>query len=681
MSVYSSAYEYIFPFEDLRRAMINYNDDPNVNASHENKNHPNFQSAIVCFMKFLQKINKQQEDRLQQHLVHLNTDMTASMKLLINQQKLILERQESLHEKLQALETKFEDLERNLLKRNLLTQLFQTNNNETINEIDQACDIDLSTRPSVTSSENMEDDVFDPDAIESSQSYPTSTESNEGLLATESNEDLSARLSLLVQPEHTEDNSTHTDDIALATASLSIDTHESMDSELECEYDNLEEIDDELQDSEQKSTKDNFEDSDGDNQDFERESENDTIESVVDDNQESVVDENQESEYSPIQAQAAEAEAHSKDNPCSKIDALESQSESNHDLKVNATPQILMPNKKTVFSSFEDLKKSQNMDASTSLSQEQSTQIQSHTHVARSSSFPSIKMTFNHAHTSEIRHTYTENNYVEKVRNIPEGQKTLDDSKTDYRNIRKTFRDIIYNRKTKQRTKIDAMRCLEFAVGNYIVSTDQIRKILKDNGIEEKQFFSSLKFIKLNNQYWMTDRANRAKGNNYIDVRVRDTKYKLVNDSNTKTTGTSSNANTTESKTVSQSVKNNACRTPINPAKQKMLEKQKTLNDSGTDYNSILTSFNEFQKSSSYFDYYYNRSMPNNADSIQNFANAIKDKIFSLEEVKSQFTKYGFDIDRFYESKDFIKLNEEYWIAKFAAKGNYIDVRSKDDNS
>lgn len=337
--------------------MINYNDDPNVKASHENKNHPNFQSAIVCFMKFLQKINKQQEDRLQQHLVHLNTDMTASMKQLINQQKLILERQESLHEKLQALETKFEDLERNLL-----TQLFQTNNNETNNEIDQACDIDLSTRPSVTPSENMEDDVFDPDAIESSQSYPTSTESNEGLLATESNEDLSARLSLLVQPEHTEDNSTHTDDIALATASLSIDTHESMDSELECEYDNLEEIDDELQDSEQKSTNDNFEDSDGEKQDFERESENDTIESVDDENHESVDDENQESEYSPIQAQAAEVERHSDDNPCSKFDALESQSESNHDLKVNATPQIfLMPNKKEV------LKKNQNMDTSTSL--------------------------------------------------------------------------------------------------------------------------------------------------------------------------------------------------------------------------------------------------------------------------------------------------------------------------
>ena len=651
MSVYSSAYEYIFPFEDLRRAMINYNDDPNVNASHENKNHPNFQSAIVCFMKFLQKINKQQEDRLQQHLVHLNTDMTASMKQLINQQKLILERQESLHEKLQALETKFEDLERNLL-----TQLFQTNNNETNNKIDQACDIDLSTRPSVTPSENMEDDVFDPDAIESSQSYPTSTESNEGLLATESNEDLSARLSLLVQPEHTEDNSTHTDDIALATASLSIDTHESMESELECECDNLEEIDDELQDSEQKSTNDNFEDSDGEKQDFERESENDTIESVDDENQESVDDENQESvddenqesEYSPIQAQAAEAEAHSKDNPCSKIDALESQSESNHDLKVNATPQILMPNKKEV------LKKNQNMDTSTSLPQKQITQIQSHTHVARSSSFPSIKTTFNPAHTSEIRHTYTENNYVERVRNIPEGQKTLDDSKTDYRDIRTTFMRHL-------RDRLDPMKSLELAVGNSIFSTYRIIDILKDVGIGEKQFFSSPKFIMLNNQYWI---AKSAKGN-YIDV--LDTKYKLENDwSNTKTTNTSSNANTTESKTVSQSVRIGDCQTQIIPANQK------TLNDFNTDYDSILTCYQKLQA---------NRFMTKNADAISNFRRAIQYNIFSLKEVESRFTRFGFDINRFRQSKDFIKLNEEYWMAEYAAKGNYIDVRSKDDNS
>jgi hypothetical protein len=321
------------------------------------------------------------------------------------------------------------------------------------------------------------------------------------------------------------------------------------------------------------------------------------------------------------------------------------------------------------------------MDTSTSLPQKQITQIQSHTRVARSSSFPSIKTTFNPAHTSEIRHTYTENNYVERVRNIPERQQSLDDSKTAYRKIRKTFRDIIYNPKTKQRTKIDAMRCLEFAVGNYIVSTGRIRSILKANGIEEKQFFSSLKFIKLNNQYWMTDRANRAKGNHYIDVRVRDTKYKLDNDLNTKTTGTSSNANTTESKTVSQSVKNNACRTPINPAKQKMLEKQKTLNDSGTDYNSILTSFNKFQHNSSCFDYYYNRFMINNADAISNFEKAINNNIFSLKTVESLFTKFGFDIDQFNESKKFIKLNEEYWMAEYAAKGNYIDVRSKDDNS
>lgn len=297
----------------------------------------------------------------------------------------------------------------------------------------------------------------------------------------------------------------------------------------------------------------------------------------------------------------------------------------------------------------------------TSLPQKQITQIQSHTHVARSSSFPSIKTTFNPAHTSEIRHTYTENNYVEKVRNIPEGQKTLDDSKTDYRDIRTTFRDIIYNRKTKQRTKIDAMRCLEFAVGNYIVSTNQIRNILKDNGIEEKQFFSSPKFIMLNNQYWI---AKSAKGN-YIDV--RDTKYKLENDwSNTKTTNTSSNANTTESKTVSQSVRIGDCQTQIIPANQK------TLNDFNTDYDSILTCYQKLQA---------NRFMTKNADAISNFRRAIQYNIFSLKEVESRFTRFGFDINRFRQSKDFIKLNEEYWIAEYAAKGNYIDVRSKDDNS
>ena len=334
---------------------------------------------------------------------------------------------------------------------------------------------------------------------------------------------------------------------------------------------------------------------------------------------------------------------------------MESQSESNHDLKVTATPQIfLMPNKKTVFSSFEDLKKSQNNDASTSLPQEQSTQIQSHTHVARSSSFPSIKTTFNPAHTSEIRHTYTENNYVEKVRNIPEGQKTLDDSKTDYRDIRTTFMRHL-------RARLDPMKSLELAVGTSIFSTDQIRRILKDNGIGEKQFFSSPKFIMLNNQYWI---ANNAKGN-YRDV--RNPKYKLKNDcSNTKTTSTSSNTDTTESKTVLQSVRNDACQTQIIPANQK------SLNDFNTDYDSILTNYQRFQA---------NRFMTKNADAISNFRRAIQYNIFSLKEVESRFTRFGFDINRFRQSKDFIKLNEEYWIAKFAAKGNYIDVRGKDDNS
>ena len=55
--------------------------------------------------------------------------------------------------------------------------------------------------------------------------------------------------------------------------------------------------------------------------------------------------------------------------------------------------------------------------------------------------------------------------------------------------------------------------------------------------------------------------------------------------------------------------------------------------------------------------------------------------IFSLKEVESRFTRFGFEINRFRQSKDFIKLNEEYWIAEYAAKGNYIDVRSKNDNS
>ena len=211
------------------------------------------------------------------------------------------------------------------------------------------------------------------------------------------------------------------------------------------------------------------------------------------------------------------------------------------------------------------------------------------------------------------------------------------------------------------RARLDPMKSLELAVGNSIFSTDKIINILKDTGIGVKQFFSSPKFIMLNNQYWI---ANNAKGN-YIDV--RDTKYKLENDwSNTKTTNTSSNTDTTESKTVLQSVRNDACQTQIIPANQK------TLNDFNTDYDSILTDYQKLQA---------NRFMTKNAETIKNFEKAIKYNIFSLKKVELLFTKFGFDITRFHQSKNFVKLNEEYWIAEYAAKGNYIDVRSKDDNS